>query len=91
MTVNRAQWLPLHVAAQHFGYRHRESLRRRLRQLRRQGLVQDFGWPPEEYTHTQDNEAAPLTLMWPNPQTALLRSDAPRSFLQAKRGRRRSR
>lgn len=88
MTVNKAQWLPLHVAAQHFGYQHRESLRRRLRQLRQQGLVQDLGWPPEDYSETKYNEAAQMVLMWPNPQTALLRSDAPRSLLQAKRGRR---
>ncbi len=87
MASKKTDWLPLHVAAQRFGYRHRESLRRRLRQLRRQGFIQDLGWPPGEYNKTQRNETATVVLMWPNPQTALLRSDAPQSLLRAKRGR----
>ncbi len=36
-------WLPLDVAAKHFGYAHKESLSRRLRQLRQRGKVRDIG------------------------------------------------
>ena len=35
-------WLPLDVAAKQFGYAHKESLSRRLRQLREQGFVRDM-------------------------------------------------
>lgn len=42
-------WLPLDVAAKQFGYAHKESLSRRLRQLREQGFVRDIGRPPTAY------------------------------------------
>lgn len=81
------KWLPLDIASARLGYAHKESLTRRLRQLRQQGQVIDRGRPPAAYGQIHANANAPITLMWPNPQTALLRNDAPRSLLHAKRGR----
>ena len=81
------EWLPLDLAADHFGYAHKESLRRRLRQLRERGLVCDIGRPPAAYEKSEQIEEAPITIMWPNPKTALLNCDAPPELLEAKRGR----
>jgi len=87
MQTRNAQWLPLDVAAKQFGYAHKESLSRRLRQLRVRGLVRDIGRPPMPYRDTEQQEDAAITIMWPNPRTALLRSDAPRNLLASSRGR----
>ena len=81
------KWLPLDIAARYFGYAHKESLSRRLRQLRDEGQVRDIGRPPIAYKKRQGNDLAGIILMWPNPKTALLRSDAQRELLSAKRGR----
>jgi hypothetical protein len=87
METENTEWLPLDIAARQFGYAHKESLRRRLRQLREQGFVRDIGRPPAAYQKAKPKEAAPITLMWPNPKTALLNRDAPPELLAAKRGR----
>jgi hypothetical protein len=87
MNTGNSEWLPLDLAAERFGYAHKESLSRRLRQLRRENLVIDTGRPPAGYRQTQPAESAPIVLMWPNPKTALLRSDAPCELLGARRGR----
>ena len=47
MNIKTEEWLPLDVAAKHFGYAHKESLSRRLRQLRKRGLIRDIGRPPD--------------------------------------------
>ena len=87
-SANNTEWLPLDVAARRFGYSHRESLRRRLRQLRELGYVIDIGTPPTSYRRSDKAESGEVVLMWPNPKTALLRSDAPPELLNPKRGRR---
>ena len=87
MQIQDNDWLPLDLAADHFGYAHKESLRRRLRQLRERGLVHDIGRPPDAYQKAEPKEEAPITLMWPNPRTALLHRDTPPELLAAKRGR----
>ncbi len=85
--MQNTPWLPLDIAAKQFGYAYKESLSRRLRQLRQQGQVIDKGRPPAAYGQIQADVNAPITLLWPNPQTALLRNDAPRALLHAQRGR----
>jgi hypothetical protein len=87
MRTKNEEWLPLDVAAERFGYAHKESLSRRLRQLRRENLVIDTGRPPANYRDLEPSESARIVLMWPNPKTALLRADAPRELLSARRGR----
>ena len=87
MNKQNEEWLPLDVAAKRLGYAHKESLRRRLRQLRDRGLVNDIGRPPAAYQKGEPNEKAPITLIWPNPKTALLNREAPPTLLTAKRGR----
>ena len=87
MNDQNQEWLPLDVAAERFGYAHQESLRRRLRQLRERGLVRDIGRPPANYATNEPPQDTAITIMWPNPKTALLRSDAPEDLLAAKRGR----
>lgn len=86
MNIKNEEWLPLDVAAKHFGYAHKESLSRRLRQLRKRGLIRDIGRPPDVYDVEQKVDAA-ITIMWPNPKTALLYSEVSPSLLVAKRGR----
>ena len=87
MNKQNEEWLPLDMAAKQLGYAHKESLRRRLRQLRERGLVNDIGRPPTSYQNVEHGERAPITLMWPNPRTALLNHDAHSTLLTAKRGR----
>jgi len=87
MRTKNEEWLPLDVAAEQFGYAHKESLSRRLRQLRNQKLVIDIGRPPSGYQATEPSELARIVVMWPNPKTALLHADAPRNLLGARRGR----
>lgn len=85
---NITQWLPLDEAAQKFGYAHKESLARRLRQLRRRGQVVDLGHPPEPYRPSKATAKTAIVLLWPNPKTALLRRDAPAMWLDARPGKR---
>ena len=87
MQIQDNDWLPLDLAADHFCYAHKESLRRRLRQLRERGLVHDIGRPPVAYEEVERKANAPITIMWPNPRTALLHRAAPPELLAAKRGR----
>ena len=87
MNNENQEWLPLDLAAEYFGYAHKESLRRRLRQLRERGLVRDIGRPPARYATEAQGQDAAITVMWPNPRTALIRSDVPGDILEAKRGR----
>ena len=87
-SANGTEWLPLDAAARQFGYSHRESLRRRLRQLRKLGHVIDIGTPPASYQRGDMAVGEKVVLMWPNSKTALLRSDAPSKLLNPKRGRR---
>lgn len=88
MLTREQEWLPLDVAATWFGYSHPESLRQRLRQLRDRGHVVDIGRPPTSYPVGDANALGKVVLMWPNPKTALLRSDAPADLLNPKRGKR---
>ena len=81
------EWLPLDIAAEQFGYAHKESLSRRLRQLRKQGKVRDIGRPPAAYLDAEPEADAEITIMWPNPKTALLRNDATLLLLRSSRGR----
>ena len=87
MTSKFSEWLPLDIAAERFGYAHKESLSRRLRQLRNQKMVIDIGRPPAGYQNRKPNKSVRIVIMWPNPKTALLRSDAPIELLGAHRGR----
>ena len=82
-----SKWLPLDIAATRLGYAHKESLTRRLRQLRRHGHVIDVGRPPVAYRESSPGAEAANVLMWPNPKIALLREDMPQTLLRAKRGR----
>lgn len=82
------EWLPLEEAANRFGYAHKESISRRLRQLRKRGLVADIGRPPEQYANIPKPENAAIVLMWPNPTAALIHQDAPAKLLDSRRGKR---
>lgn len=82
------KWLPLDIAAKHFGYGHPGSIRRRLRQLREQGLVVDIGNPPSNYPSGGESAEGKVIIFWPNPKTALMRNDAPPDLLIPKRGKR---
>ena len=87
MQKNR-EWLPLNIAAQRFGYSCRESLARRIRQLRQEGKVKDKGSPPPSYRTNNKTTKPYLVMMWPNATTALLRSDASKKLLDSSRGKR---
>jgi len=87
MKTETEEWLPLDIAAEQFGYAHKESLSRRLRQLRNRKLVIDIGRPPTSYENIKPRNSAVIVIMWPNQKTALLRNDAPSSLLQSSRGR----
>jgi hypothetical protein len=89
MLDGNVEWLPLDVAASRFGYGHKESLRRRLRQLRKQGYVVDLGKPPSVYLSKSTDVIGKVVVFWPNSKTALLHSDAPEKLLDPRRGRRR--
>lgn len=82
------KWLSLYQAAEHFGYSHTESLRQRLRTLRKRGKVLDMGKPPPEYKAVVEVTEGKIIIYWPNPNTALLRSDIPDGLLIPKRGKR---
>jgi DNA-binding Lrp family transcriptional regulator len=80
-------WEPLDIAAAELGYS-LEGLRRRLRQLREQGHIVDTGRPPNSYIAKEKSKEAVVVLFWPNSKNVLIRSDAPRQLLVAKRGKR---
>lgn len=82
------EWLPLEEAANRYGYAHKESISRRLRQLRKLGHVADIGRPPEQYANGPKPEKAAIVLMWPNPTAALIHQEAPAELLDSKRGKR---
>lgn len=82
------EWLPLEEAAIRYGYAHKESISRRLRQLRKRGHVADIGRPPAEYANSPMPEKAAIVLMWPNPTATLIHQDAPAELLDSKRGKR---
>jgi hypothetical protein len=85
----KQEWLPLDLAAERFGYNHAESLRRRLRQLRALGYVVDIGRPASDYPARKHSDQHDIVvIMWPNPKTALIRSDAPAHLLNPKPGKR---
>ncbi len=88
MLPNKTEWLPLDTAAKRFGYAFRESFSRRLRQLRKLGYIVDIGRPPTSYPLGNSTNIEKIVIMWPNPKTALIRSDAPSELLDPKRGRR---
>lgn len=87
-TKKTLEWLPLDVAIEQFGYAYKESLSRRLRQLRQRGYVIDIGRPPAAYPVSSSPQKGKINIMWPNPKTALIRSDTPLNLLHAKRIRR---
>ncbi len=89
MIADAYQWLPLNEAAKHFGYSHPDSFRNRIRELRKRGKVFDLGTPPLEYRAGKGEAKDQIVLYWPNPATALIRSDAPRQLLVPRRGKRR--
>ena len=80
------QWLPLNQAAKQFGYKSIQGFRLRIQQLRNKGYVVDEGNPPEEYKKKQGNGA--ITLLWANPQAAMIRADAQADLLNPKTGKR---
>ena len=82
------KWLPVDQATVYFGYSNPESLRQRLRELRRRGKVLDLGAPPLPYKAAKKATEGKIIIYWPNPNTALIRSDAPRELLVPKRGKR---
>ncbi len=88
MSKNTLEWLPLDIATERFGYAHKKSLSRRLRQLRQRGFVADIGRPPSPYPVSNSPKKGKVNIMWPNPKTALIRNDAPRDLLNPKRGKR---
>ena len=88
MLANNLEWLPLDLAATWYGYGHPESFRQRLRQLRQHGDVVDIGKPPKGYDVSESGTKEKIVIMWPNPKTALIRSDAPKELLNPKRGKR---
>ena len=80
------QWLTLNQAAKQFGYKSIQGFRIRIQQLRDNGYVLDTGNPPEEYTKKQGSGA--ITILWANPQAAMIRVDAQADLLNPKTGRR---
>ncbi len=87
--IQEYTWLSLTEAARYFGYKHRESFRQRLRQLRQRGYVVDIGDAPTGYVVGEKKVGEDVVVVrWLNSKTALVRSDAPASFFNPKRGRR---
>lgn len=78
----------MHDAAKHYGYRHEESLRRRLRQLREKGLVRDVGNPPKKYEVCAQLGTDAITIRWVNPTTAMISTNISMKLLNPRRGKR---
>lgn len=86
--IKNLSWLPLDEAAIRFGYKDLGSLRRRLRYLREQGYVVDIGKVPPPYQAGDGETEDKIVLYWPNHNTSMIRSDAPRELLNPKLGKR---
>lgn len=82
-------WWSVREAADILGYTHHISLNNRIRQLRQQGYVVDWGNPPKQYPVSEQPTNGKIILNWLNSQLFVIRSDAPRTLLNAKRGKRR--
>jgi hypothetical protein len=87
MAKDTRTWLPLDLAAAKFGYS-KEGFRHRLRRLRELGYVVDTGRPPASYNVSDTPSAKKVVILWANPKTALIRSDAPAELFVPKRGKR---
>lgn len=85
----KISWWSVRKAAEILGYTHHISLNNRIRQLRRQGCVVDWGNPPTQYPVGQQPTDGKIILNWLNSQLFLIRSDMPRMLLSPKRGKRR--
>jgi hypothetical protein len=83
-------WLTVRDAAKRFGYGNQESLRRRLRQLRKQGLIIDIGNPPRAYGIEGESPVSQdkICLFWVNSTTMLIHKESPNHLLNPKRGKR---
>lgn len=79
------EWLSMPQAVEKYGYSNANSLRRRLRQLRELGQVEDLGAPPEEI---RAGGKGPVRILWANPKSMMLGADAPAELLNPKVGRR---
>jgi hypothetical protein len=87
MTDEEVKWWPMNMAAEKFGYSV-VGLRRRIRQLREMKLVVDLGRPPEDYKVSKRIDPNKVTVLWANPQTALISNASPARLFNSKRGRR---
>jgi hypothetical protein len=87
MVKGDSDWMSLAQAAARLGYKHAESLRHRLRQLRRRGELVDVGSPPDRYK-TGNADSHHVVLFWVNSRTPLIRGDVRTSLLIPRRGRR---
>ena len=85
--TQKQDWLPLDIAVEKYGYAHKESLRRRLRQLRECGRVIDVGRPPAKYRDAAPGDEADIVLMWPNPKVVLIGGNSAKNLLKSRRGR----
>lgn len=86
--IENTLWLPLDEAAKRFGYKQLGNFRRRLRRLREQGYVVDIGKVPPPYAAGDGGGEGKIVLYWPNHNTSLIRSDAPKELLNPKLGKR---
>lgn len=87
MSKDSFEWMSLYQAAAHFGYKHPESLRQRLRKLREKGDLVDIGSPPARYKAGK-SDFRKIVVFWINSRTPLIRSDAPQNLLIPLRGKR---
>jgi len=51
-------------------------------------MVLDMGTPPPTYKAAKKAKQGKIIIYWPNPNTALMRSDAPAALFVPKRGKR---
>lgn len=79
-------WVTLDDMAGLLGY-NVESLKQRLRVLRKRGLVVDTGNPPKRYRTDAQPEAGKVTLFWPNKQAMLISRDIPAELFGQRGGR----
>lgn len=84
--IENTNWLTIGEAAEQLGYNHIESLRYRLRTLRKRGLVADLGNPPKRYpAHTGDTTGM-VILQWVNPVAFMVSGDLPANLFDNKQG-----